>query len=110
VDAADLRRIALGLPGAEEKAHFGKADFRVRTRIFATLPVPGKAVFKFTPDEQAMLVEAEPTVFRPVPGGWGRKGWTEADLSTADEATLASACLRAWRNVAPPTLARRQSA
>ena len=35
---ADVRKLALGLPEAEEKAHFGKADFRVRNKIFASLP------------------------------------------------------------------------
>ena len=32
-----FRSLALALPGAEEKSHFGKADFRVRNNIFATL-------------------------------------------------------------------------
>ena len=35
--AADFRRIALGLDGAEEGAHMGAVDFRVGGRIFATL-------------------------------------------------------------------------
>jgi hypothetical protein len=34
---ADFRRIALALPEAVEASHFGKADFRVGGRIFATL-------------------------------------------------------------------------
>jgi hypothetical protein len=103
----DFRRIALALPEAEEKSHFGKPDFRVRNRIFASLPPGGHAVLKLTPEEQAMLTSAEPDIFRPVKGGWGRQGWTEVNLSAADETTLRSACLMAWRNAAPISLGKR---
>ena len=27
---------------------------------------------KLTPEQQSVVVEAEPEVFRPVPGGWGK--------------------------------------
>jgi len=37
MDAADFRRIALSLDGAEENSHMGSPDFRVNGRIFATL-------------------------------------------------------------------------
>ena len=37
MEAADFRRIALSLEGAEEGSHMGAADFRVAGRIFATL-------------------------------------------------------------------------
>lgn len=105
--ADDFRRVALSLPKAEEKSHFGKPDFRVRNRIFASLPPGGNSVLKLTAGEQAMLAEAEADIFRPVKGGWGRQGWTEVTLSTADETTLRSACLMAWRNAAPISLRKR---
>ncbi|MDQ6432724.1 MmcQ/YjbR family DNA-binding protein [Mesorhizobium sp. LHD-90] len=108
--ADDFRRIALSLPEAEEKSHFGKPDFRVRNRIFATLPPGAHAVLKLTPEEQAMLAGAEPETFQPVKGGWGRQGWTEMDLTAADDATLRSACLMAWRNTAPSSLRKRLAA
>ncbi len=107
MNAEDFRRIALGQPQAEEKSHFGKADFRVRNRIFASLPTDDSAVLKLTPPEKAVVCESEPDLFRPVKGGWGRQGWTEVDLSAADEQTLLSACRMAWRNVAPVALLRR---
>jgi hypothetical protein len=100
----DFRRVALSLPEAEEKSHFGKADFRVRNKIFGSLPADDRAVIKLTPDEQSMLHEAEPAIFTPVKGGWGRQGWTEVSLAACDEATLLSACRMAWRNVAPAKL------
>ena len=48
-----------------------------------------------------MLVEAEPEIFRPVPGGWGKDGYTNVRLAKADATTLKSALTMAWENVAP---------
>jgi hypothetical protein len=101
----DVRRIALGLPEAAESAHMGHPDFRVRGRIFATLrPDEGRAVVKLVPDEQEILVGAEPSVFLPVAGAWGRQGWTSVILEPVDEAALRSALTTAWRNAAPKRL------
>lgn len=105
MDRDVFRSIALSLPEAEEKAHFGKPDFRVRNRIFASLPA-GHAVVKLTPDQQEMLTAAEPDVFASVGGGWGRQGWTKVAFAGADEATVRSALTTAWRNVAPVALIR----
>jgi hypothetical protein len=104
VTKEDLRRLALALPGAEEKSHFDKADFRVRNKIFASLKDDATGVIKLLPEQQAMMAEAEPRVFQPLAGGWGRKGWTKIILAEADEITLKSALQTAWRNVAPKTL------
>jgi len=100
MNEADLRLMALQMPEAEEKAHFGKADFRVRNRIFCTLPDAGTAVVKLTGEQQQMLTDAEPTIFAPVKGGWGRQGWTTMALATCDATTMASALWMAWRNAA----------
>lgn len=96
--------MALALPEAEEKSHFGKADFRVRNKIFASLPDDGHMVVKLTPEQQEVMAGAEPAVFQPVKGGWGRQGWTRVALAAADETTLKSALVTAWRNVAPAKL------
>ena len=101
---ADARRLALAMPEATENSHFHKPDFRVRNRIFMTLPMPGRAVLKLTPDQQEMLVSAEPAMFAAVEGGWGRQGWTAVNLSAIDEITFRGALRTAWLNVAPPAL------
>lgn len=98
------RRLALALPETEEKAHFGKPDFRVRNRIFMTLPPADHIVVKLTSEQQEMLISAEPDIFVPVPGAWGRQGWTRLQLARTDESTLRSAIAMAWRNVAPASL------
>lgn len=110
MNADDLRRLALDLPETEEKSHFGQADFRVRNRIFATLPSQETAVVKLTPEDQQMVVSSEPGIFVPVKGGWGLKGWTQVQLAAADQTTLESALRMAWRNTAPPTLRKRTEA
>ena len=101
-----FRLIALSLPGAVEGAHHGHADFRLGKRVFATLGYPDQSwgMVKLTPEQQSMLVEAEPDIFRPVPGGWGRRGSTNVRLALADQRTLQSALTLAWTNVAPPSL------
>jgi hypothetical protein len=104
MDDVDLRRMALALPETEEKSHFGQADFRVRNKIFAVLPAPGQAVVKLTANDQSMLTDAEPKMFSPVNNAWGRHGWTQISLPDADEITLRSAIVMAWRNVAPARL------
>jgi hypothetical protein len=101
-----FRQIALSLPEAIEGSHQGHADFRVGKRIFATLGYPDDnwGMVKLTPEQQAVLVEAEPKIFRPVPGGWGKRGSTNLWLASATPATLQSALTLAWRNVAPKAL------
>ena len=63
---------------------------------------------KLTPEQQTMLVEAEPDIFRPVPGGWGKGGSTNVRLAKADPKTLRSALAMASRNVAPKSLIKSQ--
>ncbi|MGU3540265.1 MmcQ/YjbR family DNA-binding protein [Methylobacterium sp. A54F] len=102
----DVRAIALMLPEVIEGAHQGNADFRVAGRVFATLwTLEDRTVLRLPPEQQAMRVEAEPELFAPVPGAWGRRGWTNLDLPECDEETLRSALLAAWLATAPPALA-----
>jgi hypothetical protein len=103
-----FRIAAMALPEAEEKSHFGKADFRVRNRIFASLPDATSAVLKLTREQQDMLTGAEPALFAAIPGGWGKRGWTRLSLANCDEATLQSALWMAWRNAASAGLVKRQ--
>src|ERR1700742_2234985 len=109
MSAARFRKIALGFPGATEGAHQGHADFRAGKRIFATLGYPDAewGMVKLTPEQQSVLVTAEPEIFRPVPGGWGKHGSTNVRLPKAKQKTFQSALAMAWRNVAPKTLVER---
>ena len=99
MNAADFRRIALSLEGAEEGSHMGAVDFRVGGRIFATLAsqAQGYGNLRLTPDQQAEFVLELPEVFLPIPGGWGKTGMTHIRLAQANEDVLAGALRTAWR-------------
>lgn len=111
MNEADFRKLALSLEGAAESSHMGHADFRVRNKIFATLPfegdddakgnVPGGVgVLKLTPDQQDELVEEFPAFCEPLPGGWGRQGYTRVILRRAPSKAVRRLLETAWRNVA----------
>ncbi len=104
--AGDFRRIALALPEAVEGSHFGKADFRVGGKIFATLSLQaeGYGVLLLTPEQQAGMVEDEPEIFSPVPKGWGRMGATRVRLAKVPRDILAAALRTAWQRRAPKRL------
>jgi hypothetical protein len=97
--AADFRRIALSMEGAEEGSHMGAADFRVGGHIFATLASAGQGYgnLMLTPEQQAEFVTEQPEVLLPVAGGWGRMGATHIRLAAADEDFLTGALRTAWK-------------
>jgi hypothetical protein len=97
--AADFKRLALSLEGAQEGSHMGAVDFRVGGRIFATLASVGQGYgnLMLTPDEQAVFVEELAEVFVPIAGGWGRMGMTHIVLAKASEDVLRGALHTAWR-------------
>lgn len=68
--AEDFANIALSLAGAIESAHFGKRDFRIGNKIFASLPAADRAVVNFTPAQQVMMVAASLLCLNrsPMPG------------------------------------------
>jgi hypothetical protein len=80
MSAKTFRRAALSLSDVVEGSHQGHADFRVGKPIFATLGDPdcNWGMVKLTVGQQAMLVDAEPDIFRPLSGGWGKQGSTQA--------------------------------
>jgi len=102
----DFRKLALSLPEAEERAHMNHPDFRVAGKIFATLGYPDtdRAMVKVTPMEQEMLVRAEPSVFSPETGAWGRRGSTRVNLKAAKITSIRRALAAAWQLAAPVSL------
>lgn len=99
MDAADFRRLALMLEGAEEGSHMGAADFRVGGKIFATLASrnQGYGNLMLSPEQQAAFLDEQPDLFLPVSGGWGRMGATHIRLDPATEDVLAGALRTAWK-------------
>jgi hypothetical protein len=105
VTADEFRSLALELPEAIESAHMGHPDFRVAGKIFATLgPDESWGMVKLMPAQQGLVMQAEPDMFRPVPGAWGRRGCTRVELEAATTEPVKDALAQAWRNIAPKRL------
>jgi hypothetical protein len=105
--ADEFRRMALGFPETEERAHMDHPDFRVDGKIFATLSSDeSRAMVKLTPEQQVEYVQAVPGVFEPVNGSWGQHGATWIDLPHASAEDARRALVAAWRNTAPRRVLR----
>ena len=109
--ATDFRRLALSLPEVVEGSHFRQPDFRVGGKIFATLVLEseGYGVLLPTPEQQAGMVEDQPEIFSPVPGGWGRKGATRIHMAKTAPDILEGALRTAWAKRAPKGLRSKKS-
>ena len=105
---AAFRKLALSLEGAMEGAHGGHPDFRAGGKVFASLGYPGAewGMVKLAPEQQQMLVSAEPGMFVPVKGAWGLRGATSVRLAAVDAKTMRSALAMARQHA---TAARSKS-
>jgi hypothetical protein len=100
--ANEFRRLALAQPEAIESSHMNHPDFRVGGKIFASLTLKDhRAMVKLSVDEQRTFLAANPNVFTPASGAWGRQGCTMIRLSAADKSIVRQAVIAAWHNVAP---------
>jgi hypothetical protein len=98
-----VRELALGLPEATEAPHHEISSFRVRNKIFATVP-DDQHVRIMVAEEEALAACAE------APAGcellyWGAKlrGVTVAVKATPAP-LIAELLTEAWRQKAPPAL------
>jgi len=102
VTGDEFRSVALSLPEAAEESHMGHPDFRVGGKIFATLgPDEDWGMVKLMAEQQATFIRAQPNVFQPASGAWGRRGCTIVTLRRAKKSMVKEAMILAWRNTAP---------
>jgi len=103
LDQEAVRALALALPEAEESSHFGTPDFRVRKKIFATLPPkhPGRAHVKATPIDVTELVRADPETYADA---WGGR-WLAVELARITPTAFEQLLRDAYRLAAPKRLA-----
>jgi predicted DNA-binding protein (MmcQ/YjbR family) len=105
VTAARFRTLCLSLPGAEEKSHFGKADFRVANKIFAGFSEdPQRGYFKARVELREELLATPASPFTPAQGAWGQHGWTYVELLAVKLPILRELVAHSWRLVAPALL------
>jgi hypothetical protein len=104
-DPADVRTIALGLPETTEQPHFDMASFRVRGKIFATLPDAEHLHAMLSEEDIHAAVGEHPDVCEEK--WWGKRlAAVRVDLPATDPALLSELLTDAWRHKAPRTLAR----
>lgn len=103
ISAARFRELALSFEGAFEVPHMERAAFRTARRIFATLPPDGaSANLLLDRDLQEAVCEMLPEAFVPVPGGWGRMGYTTVNLRVVSEVDLVRALTEAHARASEP--------
>lgn len=99
---AAVRKLAMSFDLAEEHPHFEKTSFRVGKKIFATLDGSKQLLcVKFTLIEQSVFSAHDNSIIYPVPGAWGKKGYTYIDLKKVRKEVLADALQTSYRNTAP---------
>jgi hypothetical protein len=104
--ADSIRKIALGLPQAEERETWGTPTFRVRDRIFVMFGEGGREAWvKSSHDEQRALVAMDPDTFF-VPPYVGPSGWVGVRFRTVDRGEMEELVTEAWRMVAPKRLVK----
>jgi hypothetical protein len=105
IDVAQARAMALALPEAVEQDHHGMPSFRVRGRIFATLPDDDTLRVMLDPDAVEEAVAAAPEQCSVLL--WGNKvSGVAVHLPAADSAILSDLLADAWRRRAPVPLRR----
>lgn len=101
INIETARKAALLLPDVEEKKHFERPDFRVNKKIFAVLHEKDhRMVVKLNIIDQSVFCAFDASVIYPVPGAWGRKGWTFINLVTVKKSMFNDALETAWKSVA----------
>jgi hypothetical protein len=103
-----VRQLALSFPETDEHPHFDRQAFRVKKKIFATLSEKDMTVsLKLTLVDQSVFCAFDNTVIYPVPGGWGRMGFTYINLKKVKKAMFRDALTVAYCTTAPPVLAEK---
>lgn len=101
---ADARRYALSLPGATEEPHFHLSSFRVRGKIFATIPADEEHLHVFVSEEdREVAIAVNPRAYEKLL--WGKKVvGVRVSLSKADIADVERMLRAAWLKKAPKAL------
>jgi predicted DNA-binding protein (MmcQ/YjbR family) len=105
ISLASVRKLALALEGVDEKPHFEKISFRVKNKIFATVDIKANiVVLKLSEIDQSVFSDYGNSIIYPVPGAWGRQGWTMVEMKKVRKDLFKDALITAYCNVAPAKL------
>lgn len=100
--------MALSFEEVVQQPHFEKTSFRVYKKIFATLDTEKEqVVLKLSEIDQSVFCAFDPAIVYPVPGGWGRQGWTVLVLKGLRKEMLMDALTLSYCLVAPKRLSEK---
>lgn len=104
MDVQFVREVALALPETAEAPHFNYGSFRVKGKIFVTLPPDGEHIHAFVDEQERLLAVAMyPDAVEPLP--WGQKILgVRVNLSRAKPEAVLHLVRAAWRAKAPKSL------
>jgi predicted DNA-binding protein (MmcQ/YjbR family) len=96
-----FRQLVLQWEDVTEQPHFKKASFRVNgKKIFATLDEQGgKAVVKLSEIDQSVFCQIDSAIIYPVPGVWGKQGWTTIELKGVKKYILNDLLTTAYQTI-----------
>ena len=102
---AEVRRFALSLPETTEEPHFDFGSFRVKGKIFATVPPDDKHLHVFVDGAVLdVLPAAQPKAYEKL--FWGKRvAYLRVTLAAAKAADVEELVRSAWRRRAPKKLA-----
>jgi hypothetical protein len=100
------RRFSLSLPETTEEPHFEFGSWRVKGKIFCTIPPGGRLLHVHVEDgEVDALVAEDPAAFERIV--WGRRdvtNWVRVHLPKVSSAHVKELLEEAWRLKAPKRL------
>ena len=101
---AQVRRFALSLPEVTEEPHFQYSSFRVRGKIFATVPPEGRHLHVFVADEdREIAIALEPKFLEELHWG-GKVVGLRVSLADAKPKVVTKLLAQAWSRKAPRSL------
>jgi hypothetical protein len=102
---AAVRALAMSLPEVTEQDHHGMNSFRVRNKIFATVPDP--AHIRIMVDEPEILAAVAEDETSCAPYSWGKRlACVVVSIDTVGPDLLRELLTEAWVRKAPASLAR----
>jgi hypothetical protein len=104
-DLESVRAFALSLPATTEEPHFDMSSFRVRGKIFATVPPDDQHLHVFVDEGEVHAAVAEdPAAFESLLWGQRLRG-LRIHIAAAPAHRIAELLEESWRRKAPARLA-----
>jgi hypothetical protein len=100
-----VRELALALPDVTEQGHWGNPSFRIRGRIFATVPDAEHVNVMIDPFDVDAVVREHPDTCEELLWGKEVKG-VRVSLPNAASGMIQALLQSAWRRKAPKRLIR----